>query len=154
METAVIIFLVLLSSLLIIWPLLKGAESPGGSPLAGDQEMSELDTEKEKIYQAIKEIEFDLAMGKLSKEDFEKMKSQYMLDAMDYLRKIDHFHLPGGETSDSSGQSFEEQIEKEVSLVKARLKSPKKRRFCNQCGDLVDPGDRFCFNCGVKLTKA
>lgn len=148
-----IMAMVLGSSLLIVWPLVKGGGPAGRSISTADQDIGQLNARKESIYEAIKEIEFDLAMGKLSQEDFEKMKAQYMHDAIDYLKKMDQFRTIDDESSDPPGESPDEQIEQEISSLKGRLKSVK-RRFCNQCGIQIDPRDRFCTNCGARVVRS
>lgn len=151
MEYAVLILIVLMSTLLIIWPLLKGGISSCNSTSPIEQEILELDIKKDGIYQAIKELEFDLAMGKISQEDFEKMRAQYMFEAIECLKKIDHLHHTDGDETHLHQESLEGKIEEKVPMIEERLNSEKKERFCNQCGNRVELRDRFCFYCGAKL---
>jgi hypothetical protein len=74
----------------------------------------ELEREKKALLKAIKEAEFDLQMGKLSKADAEAMIGSYRAQAIAVIREIDR--KDGGDTS------VREQIEREV---RARLEVAK-----------------------------
>jgi hypothetical protein len=49
--------------------------------------LKELKNKKDGAYAAIRELEFDLSMGKLTEEDFQILKRQYSLEAVGYRRK-------------------------------------------------------------------
>jgi hypothetical protein len=46
--------------------------------------LKELKNKKDGAYAAIRELEFDLSMGKLTEEDFQILKRQYSLEAVGY----------------------------------------------------------------------
>lgn len=104
-----------------------GAALAGGSDQDGDGEDSfgrplgridELDREKRTLLKAIKEAEFDLAMGKLSPFDAEQMIKMYRLRAIDVIKEIERLEV--GEAG-----SVRERIEREV---KARLEVEGKQK--------------------------
>jgi hypothetical protein len=81
-------YIVILGSILgtgywIISPLLKSDQLTSSFTSESDERLKQLTIEKEGAYATIKELEFDLAMGKLSTEDYETLKGQYMLEALD-----------------------------------------------------------------------
>jgi hypothetical protein len=80
---------------------------------------AELEREKKALLKAIKEAEFDLQMGKLSKTDAEAMISAYRAQALAVIREIDR--------KDGADASVREQIEREVrarlEVAKAKAKS-------------------------------
>jgi colicin import membrane protein len=78
---------------------------------------AELEREKKALLKAIKEAEFDLQMGKLSKADAEAMISGYRAQAIAVIREIDR--KEGGDAS------AREQIEREV---RARLEVAKAKK--------------------------
>lgn len=92
---------------------------------------------KEAIYAAIKDIEFDYQMGKLSEEDFQALRQQYKEEAVGLLKKIDQVQRRPGK---SRGKA--------ASQKNAEAASPK---FCWNCGEAINRGDKFCANCGSAL---
>jgi hypothetical protein len=92
---------------------------------------------KESLYAAIKEIEFDYQMGKLSEADFEELRQQYKDDAIGLLKKID--------------KSSSKVKPKAQPTPKDAVPGPKVN-FCWECGSDVSAADKFCVNCGTKLT--
>jgi len=90
---------------------------------------------KEAIYAAIKDIEFDYQMGKLSEEDFQALRQQYKDEAVGLLKKIDQVQHKPGKKGKAASQKKEEVAPK----------------FCSNCGDAVNRGDKFCVNCGNAL---
>ncbi len=94
---------------------------------------------KEAIYAAIKEIEFDYQMGKLSETDFKELRQQYKDEAIGLLGKID--------------QVQEKAVKaKDVYATKKPINSTGPGvNFCWLCGTSVTKGDAFCVSCGNKL---
>ena len=134
------------------YPLLKPRkfDSPA-EPTSGDA-LDDLKMQKEEIYSAIKEMEFDHKMGKLSEEDYHTLKDRYRAKAIGSLEKMDDLKRKKGFSRDIG-----DEIEKEVlALRRGRGKgTPKRGRtaFCTQCGKRRTPGDRFCSWCGARLAK-
>jgi competence protein ComGC len=77
-----------------------------------EEELRKLNLEKESLYAALKELDFDYSMGKLSKEDYEELDKKYKLRAASVLKEIDEVKSKVG-TLDS-----EEGIEKEIKAVR------------------------------------
>jgi hypothetical protein len=78
---------------------------------------AELEREKKALLKAIKEAEFDLQMGKLSKADAEAMIAAYRAQAIAVIREIDR--------KEGADASTREQIEREV---RARLEVAKAKK--------------------------
>ncbi len=75
----------------IAWPLLVGRPESSPEDEEGDYAsvLDELLVQKDATYSAIKELEFDHAMGNLSKEDYRKLASRYEDKAVALLKTID-----------------------------------------------------------------
>jgi hypothetical protein len=68
--------------------ILVEAEAVG--PIGGVRsDLAELREEKSRVLRAIKELEFDHAMGKLSDEDFKQIGDRYRLRAIEVLRQLE-----------------------------------------------------------------
>lgn len=83
----IIILLVFLAFLPVLIPFFRSSE---GVPLTSEQTaLQELLDEKQTVYAAIKELEFDHQAGKLSLEDYEQARHSYELRAIAILQEID-----------------------------------------------------------------
>ena len=83
----IVILLFFLALLPVLIPFFKSSkETLLGSEQADVQELLD---EKQMIYAAIKELEFDHQAGKLSLEDYEQARHSYELRAIALLQEID-----------------------------------------------------------------
>lgn len=99
-----------------------------------------LEREKMLALRAIKELEFDRAMGKLSEEDWREMSGRLRARAARLIRQLD------------AGASYRDQIERDLAkrLGDAAARAPA-ARACAGCGTTNEADARFCKNCGAKL---
>jgi hypothetical protein len=99
----------------VSWPLLVGSADPE----AGDDEselgatLDQLLVQKESTYSALKELEFDHAMGNLSREDYQELIGRYEDRAVALLKTIDHVAQ-----EESAGR--EDPVEREVASLRRR----------------------------------
>ena len=108
--------------------------------MVGQRTRAALEREKMLALRAIKELEFDKAMGKLSESDWQEMSGRLRARAARLMRQLD------------AGAGYREQVEREVAR---RLGTPEAEapvaRFCAACGTPRDPDAKFCKNCGTRL---
>jgi hypothetical protein len=134
------------------YPLLRPRKFDSPSEPTSEDSLRDLNIKKEEIYSAIKEMEFDHKMGKLSQEDYLNLKEKYKTRAIGSLKRMDEL-----EGKKDFSRYIEDEIEKEVLAI--RRDGPKGTSkkgedvFCTQCGKRRTPGDRFCSSCGTKLAK-
>src|SRR3954468_10422730 len=81
---------------------LAGLMRQGDAPVAGSRTRAALEREKALALRAIKELEFDHAMGKLSEKDFTEMSGRLRGRAARIIRQLD------------AGGTYRERIEKEI----------------------------------------
>ena len=117
--------------------------------MIGQRTRAALEREKMLTLRAIKELEFDKAMGKLSEEDFCEMSGRLRARAAGLMRRLD------------TGAGYREQVERD--LMKrmgrsqpAKTSSPATRaddseRTCANCATANDADARFCKECGHRL---
>jgi hypothetical protein len=127
------ICLALLTGLFVAYPLLQKRQQRVS--FADNHRAEELEARKAEIYAAIKDIDFDFQMGKLSKEDYEQLRSQYKSEAVGLLKRIDQAH---GKRKDDGG-------------ARAGADRPGSAKFCHQCGQPLSSSDKFCSSCGEKV---
>lgn len=65
------------------------------------EKIEELLERKAQIYTAIREIEMDQAMGKLSREDYESLRRKHMDQAVSVLRQMERLRLRNQNSSDN-----------------------------------------------------
>ncbi|MCZ7626918.1 MAG: hypothetical protein C3F12_09570 [Candidatus Methylomirabilota bacterium] len=99
MVILIIILLFLLALLPVLIPFFK---SRAVAVEVESADLQELLDEKQMIYAAIKELDFDRQAGKLSLEDYEQARHSYELRAIAILQAIDRV---GGRQDDQKTQS-------------------------------------------------
>jgi hypothetical protein len=104
------------------------AAPPGGRIRAA------LEREKALALRAIKELEFDRAMGKVSEADFTEMSGRLRARAARIIRQLD------------AGGTYRQRIEKEIQKRVGRVINA-----CGSCGSANDLDARFCKKCGTSL---
>lgn len=87
---------VMIWSLRGMWNIVVALTRPQAATLVVEAEagadhstLAELREEKRRVLRAIKELEFDHDMGKLSDEDFEEISARYKLRAIEVMRRLD-----------------------------------------------------------------
>ena len=139
------------AALRLVRPLVAEDEDP--TPMIGDRTRAALEREKMLALRAIKELDFDRAMGKLSDSDWKDMSGRLRARAARLIRQLD------------AGSHYREQIERDVAKRLAhaddRLKVSRPdnndsaktsaERVCLVCNTTNDADARFCKDCGQKL---
>ena len=87
--TLVAILLMLGSLAYLGYPIVRRDRTYAPDQLDGLAAIQELRAEKDNLLRAIKDLEFDLASGKLSEADFSEMRSKYEARAMAVLQELD-----------------------------------------------------------------
>ncbi len=120
----------------------------------GGRTRAAMEREKTLVLRSIKELEFDYAMGKVGKADFDEMSARLRARAAGLIKQLD------------AGGGYKEQIAKEIEERLSRSHSPDVddalvsegpsdadagASECAACGIRNDPDAKFCKNCGAKL---
>lgn len=143
------------------------------SPLVGDRSVAATEAlseraravlarEKSLVLRALKDLEFDRSMGKVSQADFEEMAGRLRTRAMSLMKQIDE-----------DGTGYRTIIERELSArLAARAaagvvepaveavpvaepvlsEQPDTPGLC-ACGTVNDPDARFCKRCGTRVSQ-
>ena len=140
-----------------------GADSAG-------RVLSELRDEKKRVLRAIKELDFDYGMGKLSQADYDEIRGKYQARAIEVMRDLDGggaLHpevqalLDGGpgpnEPGDEPGPEPERATDGEAESSDAPAEAEQSRpdastsRVCANCESGNDLDAKFCKECGKPL---
>lgn len=150
-EYIVITGLILGAGLFVLDPLLRSGKGNGRFDTNTDNMLAQLNLKKENAYEAIRELEFDLSMKKLSEEDFETLKAQYMHNALKCMKAIDDLHMQRKKQAGRPEKELGNETEKEVSARHAGNNLGSAGIFCTRCGQGASPKNRFCVRCGARL---
>ncbi len=147
---------------------------------AGTQETSSLMAERDRIINALRELDFDFRLGKIPEEDYPAQRTDLLQKGAEILKKLDALTPPSPLHPSpigkgDNGEGAEDRLEKAVaarrvdaakvqaapvsdddieSLLAARRKGHKTKSagFCPRCGKSVMVSDHFCPSCGKALT--
>jgi len=109
--------------------------------MIGQRTRAALEREKHLTLRAIKELEFDRAMGKLAEADFVEMSGRLRARAARLIGQLD------------AGAGYRDQIERDLaSRLGDRAAAVVEREArCAGCSTINDADARFCKNCGARL---
>ena len=135
-------------------PLASADVATVGEPLSEGMRAI-LEREKQLTLRAIKDLEFDRAMGKVSAKDFEEMAGRLRARAMQLMKQVD------------AEAGYRELIERELTARlrrapgKGTAAKPQAKRAAAAaaeaacaCGTANDSDAAFCKRCGTKLVRA
>ena len=115
-----------------------GAEDIAAPQMLGGRTRAGLEREKALVLRAIKDLEFDRAMGKVSEKDFTEMGTRLRVRAAGLMRQLD------------AGAGYRQEIEQEL----ARRVTVPANPTCTGCGTANETDARFCKSCGAALRTA
>ena len=165
----IILALLLLVGLFVSRPLF---ERKAVAVSREEHEHSHLMAERDRILNALQELDFDHTLGKIPESDYPAQRAALLQRGADILRQLDQFR------PEPFHESWEEQVESAIaarrhqvdqpdkprsmptpadddleSLIAARRRSKQEKTagFCPQCGRAVQVSDKFCPNCGSGL---
>jgi len=178
------IFLILALFVAVIFfvgrPLLyRKAYSAEASPALEDHEFSGLLAERDRILNALQELDFDYTLGKIPADEYPLQRAALISEGSDILRKIDEYQpsesdvsaearletaiaarrtdgaLQPAVVSLAAGNGYktvppDDEIETLIAKRK-RSRTEKATGFCPQCGSPLQQADRFCPKCGYKI---
>jgi zinc-ribbon domain len=135
MTIAIGLLMVLVVAAYVAAPFFTNAPAGlDGVPSVSASERQKLERQKLEAYSAIKELEFDYRMGKLSEADFTGIRNKYMAEALDAIKVLD---------TAKTAQTRE----------RAENRRQARIAFCPACGRSVPQRAHFCPACGRQLKE-
>jgi predicted nucleic acid-binding Zn ribbon protein len=113
--------------------------------------------QRDAAFQALRELNFDHRVGKITDEDFVAFEANLKRHAADTLRVLDQWEA---EADDELDQAMEKAIRaRKAALARAGVSAVAgvggaNSRPCPQCGKAALAGDKFCASCGAALPGA
>jgi ribosomal protein L32 len=160
--------LVIVVAAYIASPLRKPRDRRAVSKL--DIELSRLLAERERVLDALAELDFDNDMGKVPDDLYPVQRELLLIRGADVLRLLDEQTFGQIEASGSETERTE-RVERAAKIrstdedpLEAMIAARRSKRalssaqpagkanFCPNCGSALQPGDRFCPSCGQQLS--
>ncbi|RJP47189.1 MAG: zinc ribbon domain-containing protein [Anaerolineaceae bacterium] len=162
-------FLVLAVALAVAFYVVQPfLERRGRRMTAEAHETSAFMAERDRVVNALQELDFDFNLNKIPAEDYPIQRAELLKKGAEILKKLDQL-APNG-----VGGSAEDRVEKAVAarradlsstqatvrddddveaLIAARRKTRKEKSggFCPRCGKPILASDRFCPHCGKSI---
>jgi hypothetical protein len=127
---------------------------------AQDLTWENLVLQRDAAYAAIKDLEFDRAMGKLSESDYQSLRAKCETKAAAILQELDSLSAFSLEGRNSHPPDRDAMIEHQVQQLRHNGKRvlPRVSRgeltACPKCGKPCGAQDAFCASCGTALRGA
>lgn len=133
-----------------------------------DLELSQLLAERERVLEALAELDFDNDMGKVPDDLYPPQREALLKRGAAVLRLLDEREFVGGQ-AESGNPEHAERLER-AAKIRSAAKDPLEEliasrraekqptragsavKFCPECGSGIQAGDRFCPSCGKKLS--
>jgi hypothetical protein len=128
-------------------PLLRRSASDM-SVEAGDPIFEQLSLQKEMLYTAIRDLEFDFHTGKVDQKDYTNLRQHLETEALQVLRQLDEADPGAGLEGDLEQEILALRRQTPVQLHAACLPP------CPRCGVILQGGENFCPSCGRPLLSA
>ncbi|MCC6170188.1 MAG: zinc ribbon domain-containing protein [Caldilineaceae bacterium] len=152
-------------SAVAIFYVMRPLLAPGpAAQVIEDDKLSELVGRKDAALKAIKDLEFDYRVGKLSEEDYQRLDQRLRRQAIALIQQVENL-APQSSTLD-------ERLEAQIAAMRkvqpqaaialsegdrplvvpvpaARPGNGAASRYCTNCGHLLEPAHKFCANCGA-----
>lgn len=125
--------IVFIAILVVGYPLVNAQQYQFEQVSGADDRIENLISARENAIDAIRDLEFDHATGKLSDADYKQMRARYDLRAAEVLQKMDAITL-GAKKSGGSGKA-----------------AAAASGTCPRCKTKLQKDDRFCPTCGQRL---
>jgi zinc-ribbon domain len=147
MNLLIVITLGVILLVYVIMPLTKKKYQLAFVPFnKTNQKEIKLLERKNELLGALKEIEFEYQLGKLSEEDYNNLKNDYEMNALSVLKELDH-----KDNGNSEMEDIESEIREFRSKMKPGLGQENNLNYCSNCGAKLSNEFKFCSNCGKSL---
>lgn len=147
MITLAIALVIVGSIALVAYPLFRHSDELDVAFVgSSDPVFENLVTQRDATYSAIKDLENDHSMGKLSDTDYRSLRAKYETKAVAILQELDAL---GGSNANGRATPTDESIESEVARL--RRASSNGSMACPKCKTPHAADDVFCAKCGMSL---
>ena len=128
----------------VAYPILLRSNSSRPMAVSAQETLDELLAQRDAAFHALRELNFDHQVGKITDEDFVVFEAHLKQVAADALRALDGWEA---EADDKLDRAIERAVRQR------RATGGAVSRACSACGQLGKPEDKFCATCGAALPE-
>ena len=142
----------------VLYPVFSGAAPAGEVVSRRATELARMAEKKARIYESIKDLDFEHDAGKVSDSDYQQVRGDYLsqaaavVAAMDNLASKKRKRAANGPFSATEKEAAAAETVEERACVACGQQNPHEARFCFRCGSEI-PVPAVCPQCGVKLPE-
>lgn len=104
---------------------------------------------KDQILSSLRELEFDLQLGKLNDEEYKSLREDLENKAIVVIDQLDRLELENEIADSDLIQKLEVEIPHISQDTQIQTKDlPRASNFCSQCGNKRMKEDKYCTQCG------
>src|SRR5262247_94819 len=111
------------------------------SAILEETEWDLLQRKKDVVLGNIQDLDFEYKCGKLSEEDYQKIRSEMSTEAATVFQEIEHIE---------SAADLDALIRREISARKSKSKTVARTVVCPSCDSANPATNKFCAECGAK----
>ena len=142
--------------LFVLFPIFARASEVSEKPSEASQERKSLGEKKDRIYEAIKDVDFEYQAGKLSDSDYQSVRADFVAQAAEVIARLDELDAShaAAEKEEPAVESPEPAPEAEsgVSCPSCEQSNPEGAKFCMRCGHKIEISPN-CPQCGAELQE-
>ncbi|MBN1303894.1 MAG: zinc ribbon domain-containing protein [Anaerolineales bacterium] len=149
---------ILLVGLFLAQPYVENKRGLSHSITAAERERSALLAERDRIVNALEELDFDHALGKIPEEEYPVQRKDLLNRGASVLSQLNTTERAAKDPLEAAAASLrdgkgipaldsEDELESMIAARRAKRKD-KSAGFCPKCGKPVLRSDRFCPSCG------
>jgi hypothetical protein len=112
------------------------------SAIIEETEWDLLQRKKEVILGNMQDLDFEYKCGKLSDQDYQRIRGEMTTEAAMVLQEIENIE---------SAKDLDALIRREISARKTKSKAAGQDFACSACGATNPRSNKFCAECGAKL---
>lgn len=108
---------------------------------------------KDRSLSDIRELDLDLATGKLNEEDHRRLRAAALADTAETIRAIEEAEVPVVDSEgdrEETGEGWADLADPLEEMIAARKRALASGE-CTSCGGAVQTGDAFCRRCGAEI---
>lgn len=139
--TAVVGILMLAVAFLVVaYPTFRAPDAASHHADTLTSQSLELLAQRDATYAALKELDLDLEMEKLTPSDYQAQSNRYRAQAVAILRELDSCQASASKNG----------VENDVTAGRQPQRNP---ALCPGCGSAIESADSFCRRCGAALGR-
>ncbi len=126
----------------VLFPVFARSNEVSELPSANARERKSLGEQKERLYEAIKDVDFEYRAGKLSDADYQSVRSDLVSQASVIMSKLD------GMVDATEKEPLRKEVSGEASTEDV---TAAEGPACPSCQRVNPPGAKFCLQCGAGI---